>query len=174
MSRVIPIALTNVAWQHYLNNAAELLGCSPSRGVDRCTSRLSDLAKYTASLAEFQAKEELDPRRTLRRPGPYLRHTFYSILISESPSVILRISEGSDLDVISAQAGKDRVAIVSGTLDKWRNAVIMFCSPDAHKVTRELFNEIKAMFDQLGLADIFHGYSATSQKDGTFALEYKP
>ena len=88
--------------------------------------------------------------------------------------MILKIAEGSDLDVISAPAGKSRAAVVSGTLNEWRDAVIVFCEPGTPKTIRELFNDVKAMLDQLGLADIFHGYSAVSQRDGTFALEYKP
>lgn len=174
MRRVTPIALTNVAWQLYVNNASELLGQAPTRGVDRCSSKLSDYAKYTASLAEFQSKDETDARSSLRRPGPHLRHLFFSILISESPGVILRIAEGSDLDVISAPAGKSRAAVVSGNLDVWRNAILTFCDASAPKTVRELFNDVKAMLDQLGLADIFHGYSSVNQRDGTFALEYKP
>jgi hypothetical protein len=174
MRRVTPIALTNVAWQHYVNSSTELLGRAPTSGVDRCSSKLSDFAKYTASLAEFVSKEEVDARRVLRRPGPHLRHTFYSVLISESPGVVLKIAEGSDLDVISAPAGKSRAAVVSGNLDCWRNAVLTFCNPATPKTVRELFNEVKTMFDQLGLADIFHGYSTVNQRDGTFALEYKP
>ena len=174
MSRVTPIALTRIAWQHYVDLVEKELGHAPSRGVDHCASPLSDFAKYTASLAEFQTQKELDPKQVLRRPGPHLRHTFYSILVTEPPTVILRISEGSDLDVISAPAGKNRMAVVSGTLDKWRDAIIIFCTPESSANIRGLFNEIKSLFDQLGLADIFYGYGGRTLPDGTVALEYKP
>lgn len=174
MRRVTPIALTNVAWQLYVNNASELLGQAPTRGVDRCSSKLSDYAKYTASLAEFQAAKELDPKQTLRRPGPYLRHTFYSILISETPSTVLRISEDTDLAVLSTQIEKKRAAIVSGNLEQWRNAVIVCCDPAAGKTIRELFFDVKSMFDQLGLSDLWFNYSTRQQKDGVPGLEYHP
>jgi len=174
MGRVTPLALTMVNWQHFVDLANAGLGHSPSCGIDHCTSPLSDYAKYSASLLEFQAGKELDPKRSLRRPGPHLRHTFYSILITEPHGTVLRISEGTDLDVISTPAGKNRMAVISGTLNVWRDAILIFLTPENPTSIRGLFNEVKAMFGQLGLADIFFDYATVDCHDGTYALEYKP
>lgn len=171
--RVIPIAITNVAWQQYLNTVTELLGKSPSRGVDSCSAKLSDFAKYTASLAEFQMGQELDAKRILRTRGPWLQHTFYSFLILTSNTMILKVAEATDLSILSTKADTYRLALVSGTLDKWRDAVILFCDKSGSKRLRLIFNQIKRAFDQLGLQDVFFEFSLRDAGDGTFLLENK-
>jgi hypothetical protein len=174
MNRVTPITVSAVNWQQYVDTAAELLGHAPSRGVDASPSKLSDFAKYTASLAEFAAKRELDPRGVLRRPGSHLRHLFFSVMVCEKHATILRIAEDESLAVISSSAGKERAAILSGTLSEWREAVIAFCDKDSPRDLRELFNEVKRMFDHIGLRDIWHGYQQRKLPDKTYHLEYKP
>jgi hypothetical protein len=175
MSRVIPIAASAVNWQLYIDTAADWLGHAPSRGVDASSSRLSDFAKYTASLVEFSTKQEIDPRGVLRgRPGPQLHHTFFSVMVREKHATILRIAEAAGLSVLSSSTGRERAAIVSGTLAAWRDAVIVFCHKDTPRDLRELFNEVKRMFDHIGLADIWHDYKRRGLPDKTYYLEYKP
>lgn len=172
--KVIPITVCSVAWQQYLTTIAEWLGQPPSRGLDVCPSKLSNFARYTASLGEFEAQQELDPKRTLRKTeGPWLRHTFYSFLILTSEETILKMAETTDLDIISVKAEEGRVAVVSGTLDTWHRAVILMCREIVPRRSRLLFNVIKGMFDNIGLRDIWFDYRESGILDGTFLLEYK-
>jgi len=172
--RVIPIALPQVAWEQYLSEIRDMCGRSPASGVDACTSNLSNFAKYTASLAEFQAGKEMDAKPALRRPGPWLQHTFFSFLILTSNANVLRVSESTNLDVISAKAGKQRAAVVSGNLSQWREAVILFCNRESPERLRRMFNEIEYRFEQLGLADLWNDYRRDNLSDSTFYLTYDP
>jgi hypothetical protein len=176
MPRVTPIAVSTVAWQQYIDTAAMLLGHAPSRGVDASPSKLSDFAKYVASLAEFTAKKELDPRTVLRgeQSGPQLHHLFFSIMVCEKHATILKIAEAAGLSVLSASTGKERAAVISGTLAAWRDAVIIFCDRNASCDLRELFNEVKRMFDRIGLSDIWYKYKHRGLSDDTYYLEYRP
>jgi len=171
--QVIPISLSNVAWQQYLSSTSEWLGHCPSKGVDACPSKLSDFAKYTASLGEFQSGHALNAKRTLRTRGPWLQHTFYSFLIMTSGPIILRVAESTDLNVISTKALTGRASIISGTLDKWRDAIILCCQEDTPKRLRFIFNTIKKAFDQLGLQDVFFEFNLRDAGDGTFLLEHR-
>jgi hypothetical protein len=170
---VIPVILSNVNWTKYIDTAQELLGYKPTRGVDASTSKLSEFAKFTASLAEFKLKTELNAKQTLRTPGPWLDHTFYGFLVESTASTILGIAESTDLALLSVQSnGKGmRAAIVSGTLKQWRDAVIVCCNATAMERVRRLFNQIKGMFDQIGLADVWFEFSHKSLPDKTFLLE---
>lgn len=172
--QVIPITICNVAWQQYLSSTSEWLGQPPSRGIDASGSKFCDFAKYTASLGEFEAQRILDPKRTLRSEGPWLRHTFYSFLILTSEQTILKVAETTDLDVISVGSEDGRVAVVSGNLKSWKDAVIVMCREEVSKRSRALFNTIKEMFDNIGLADIWFDYRASSNQDSTFLLRYDP
>jgi hypothetical protein len=171
--QVIPITICNIAWQQYLSMISDWLGHPPSRGIDSSSSKLSPIAKYTASLAEFEAGQELDPKRTLREQGPWLRHTFFSFLILTSESTILKVAEITDLDILSVQSEDGRAAVISGTLDAWRTAVILCCRSTMTRRTRLLFNVIKQTFDHIGLSDLWFEYRATKHQDQTFLLEYK-
>jgi len=171
----IPVTLCQVNWTAYLNDSQELLGHNPARGVDASPSRLSDLAKFTASLAEFKLKEELKPTQTLRTPGPWLRHSFYGFLIHTSGTTILDMAESTDLEVLSTSSLDKgmRAAIVSGTLAQWRDAVIVCCGANSKERTRRLFNLLKGFFDQLGLSEIWSEYTVINLPDKTYALEYR-
>lgn len=165
--RVIPITISNVDWQNYLDITSELLGHSVSKGVDTCgPSKLSDCAKYIASLAEFAVGKEVDAKSALRNQGPALRHISLSFLIS-SP-FIREIGEASGLDILSNGAD---VAIVTGTLRDWREATIMLCNRNQPERLRWIFNEVKRVFDQLGLPDLFFEFNLRDCRDGTFYLE---
>lgn len=171
--QVIPITAVNVDWQRYLSITSEWLGQPPSKGVDSCRSKLSDFAKYTASLGEFMAGKEIEAKRVLRERGPWLQHTFFSFLILTSERNLLRVAETTDLSVLSAQAEEGRGAVVSGTLDRWRDAIEFGCSEACPKKLRLLFNEIKRVFDHIGLQDIFFDFRIKDAGDGTFLLEEK-
>lgn len=173
--RVVPIALSQVAFSDYLSVSTELLGRSPATGVDRCPAQLSNIAKYTASLCELQAGKVIDSKEALRSRGPWFRHSFYSFLILSSDSVVLRVAESTSLDLISAKAEDEgRVAIFSGNLEDWRDAVIVCCAPSVPKRLRFLFNIIKQAFGTLGLDDIWYDYRTEKHQDGTLYLRYSP
>ena len=171
--QVIPITVCNVAWQQYLSSISDWLGQPPSRGVDACASPLTDLAKYTASLAEFEAGCELDPKRTLRERGPWLRHTFFSFLILTSNDTILKVAETTDLDVLSTKVEEGRGAVVSGTLEAWREMVILGCRESSTRRMRFLCTTIKQTFDRIGLSDIWFEYRTSRHADSTLLLTYQ-
>jgi len=174
--QVIPITLSQVDWTNYLSVSKRLLGRSPATGVDNCPAQLSSISKYLASLAEFKLGRTSDVQSNLRRPGPWLRHFSLSFMVVSSTTTILFFAETTSLDVLSAPAAEDegRVAILSGTLADWRDAVIICCNPDVPKRLRLLFNTIKRAFDQLGLNDIWFEYRAKDLHDDTYCLEYSP
>jgi hypothetical protein len=171
--RVIPISIPNVAWQQYLSLTSEWLGHPPSKGVDSCQSRLSDFARYVASLGEFQAGKEVDAKRTLRTRGPWLQHTFFSFLVLTTTNNLLRVAESTDLKVLSTEVDGKRASVISGTLQEWRDSVILMCDDTSPKRLRLLFNTIKRAFDQIGLQDVFFEFRLKDAGDGTFLLESK-
>lgn len=171
--RVIPIAILSIDWQRYLSTSSEWLDHPPSKGVDSCPSRLSDIAKYVASLGEFLAGKETNAKRVLRERGPWLQHVFFSFMILTSERAILRIAETTDLHVLSSQVEEGRGAVVSGTLDRWKDAVVLCCGEHSTKRVRLLFNEVKRVFDHVGLQDVFFDFSIKDAGDGTFLLEHK-
>lgn len=171
---VLPLGMTVVNWQEYLQVVKRAVGRAPCQGVDTSGANLSDLAKYTASLAEFANAEETDATGALARPGPHLRHTFYSFLSVTSNAVALYVAEGTDLDVLSTPHEEGRVLIMSGNLHVWKDAVLTCLDKSAPRRVREMFNIIRSCFTDLGLDYVWSEYRRRQMPDHTYFLEYKP
>lgn len=173
--QVIPISISQVAWQQYLSTSKELLGRSISNSIDGYVGELSDIAKYIITLAEFKLNKTLDPKAVLRGQGSWFEHFFLSFMILSSNSVILFIAETTSLDTISSSStGKQRLAIISGSLKSWREAIIICCSQNATVRIRKIFNEIYFCLKKLGLSDLWYDYLPTTLSDNTFYLKHNP
>ncbi len=173
---VKPLLAPNIAWVTYLKDVAELAGHSPTRGLDASNLKLSDYARFLASLGEFQSCKALKPFDTLKSNNHLLRHLFFGFLISGSSSLIFRIMELTDLDVTTAR-GKDkiRIAVVTGDLKKWKDAIIICLDKSLIKnfELRWVFNQCLDFLYAAGLRNIFDDYRKSGLEDRTYLLEYK-
>jgi hypothetical protein len=161
-------------WGEYLKIISDLTGHSPSRGVDIDGQHLSDYAKFLVSLDEFRVGKILKSVDTLSKSSTTLRHLFFSFILTTTPTTLLKLSELSDLNIISARNDHKRVAYISGTLLQWRTAVIAALDNIEHDVEiRYIFNKALEFFNQCGFKYIFSNYSRKNLADGTFLLEYK-
>ncbi len=173
---VNPILVSNIAWSEFIKSVAELTSHSLFRGIDNSGLKLSDYARYLTALGEFQSGKEVKPLDVLRNNDYILRHLFFGFLISGSSSLIFRIMELTDLDVLTAK-GKDkgRVAIVTGNLKQWKEAIIICLDQKLIKnfELRWVFNECLNYLQQFGLRNIFDNYRKKDLKDQTYLLEYR-
>ena len=173
---VKPLIAPNIAWVTYLKDVAELAGHSPTRGLDASRLKLSDYARFLASLGELQSGKEQKPLDILRSQSNPLKHLFFGFLISGSTSLIFRIMELTDLDVTTAR-GKDkiRVALVTGNLKQWKDAIIICLDKSLIKnfELRWVFNQCLDFLYAAGLRNIFDDYRKSGLEDRTYLLEYK-
>ena len=163
---VIPIMIPNIAWERYITDVSELSGHSPTFTIDKSTVKLADFAKYIVSLDEFQNGETITALEILRNETNPLNHMFFSFLILCSKSTLFRIMETTDLNILS----KKKIAIVSGTLKQWRDALVTYQNT---KETRLIFNMCLSFFAKMGLGNIWDNYRKQTMDDNTFLLEYK-
>ena len=127
MLTVIPIAGTNIAWTALLKETFELSGFNFSRAIDESRLKLGDYAKFSYALKDLQPE----------------RHLFFSFIIVAPNSLILEISEKTDLIVssIKAKERNHRLAYVSGSLEEWRRALVSFNS-DLAAILDSFFRKI--------------------------------
>lgn len=174
---VKPILVSNFAWTEFLKDAADLCGHSPIQGIDSYPYKLSDYARLIATFGEFRCNKKCDPKQVLYSAGDLLSHLHFGFLISGSTRLIFQIMERSDLKIISTRLKKKkgRVAVVSGTLKQWQEAITnVLCS--TIKENQELHWTFSRCFDfffQLGLQDIWHNYHKQSSQDQIYFLEGK-
>lgn len=173
---VIPLLASSVNWATFIKNVAELVGRSPVSGIDNSRIKLGDYARFVATLGEFQSGKEQDALAILRENDYLLKHLSFGFLISGSVSLIFRIMELTDLNVLTTKgSNKTRVAVVSGTVLEWKNAIINCLDQKliSNYELRWVFNQCLDYLCQAGLRNIFDNYRKKGLEDQTYLLEYK-
>jgi len=173
---VNPLIAPSIAWAAYLKDTVSLTGRSPARGLDSSNLKLSDFACFLASIGEFQSGKAQNPLDILRGETNPLKHLFFGFLISGSTSLIFRIMELTSLEVTTTRGlNKIRVAIVTGTLSQWKDAIVS-CLDQKMVHNFELrwtFNQCLDFLHAAGLRAVFDNYRRKGLDDKTFLLEYK-
>lgn len=166
---VVPILSTNIDWRVYLMSVKQALGRSVTEQLDIYKMPAETLASFLVTLGSFKYPEER-PNEILSDAGPILRHVHYGFLVLGSPSLLFEIMENTDLDVLTVEAIRGRLAVVTGNLQQWRTAII---NADAGHDLLSFTNECLIHFEKIGLGQLWINYRKVSQTDGTFLLRSK-
>jgi hypothetical protein len=175
--KIYPISASNISIENLIRGSKEHIGYSPLTGVDRLHRNLSPHARYIAGIAGFHNRQDADrPLAALRDARSILTHLHFGFLIECDAELILNIRERTNLDVTCSEGGSDgeRVAVMSGTLDKYRQSAIECCTLTSPFELIFLFDQLILFFEKVGLGDIWFDYRKITQRDNTFYLEHKP
>lgn len=175
--KIYPISASNVSIENLIRGSREHIGYSPLQGVDRLHRDLSTHARYVAGIAGFHNRVDADrPLAALRDARSILAHLHFGFLIECDSGLILNIRERTNLAVTCSEGGSngERVAVISGTLDQYRQSAIECCIPSSPFELIFLFDQLIFFFEKIGLGDIWFDYRKISQRDNIFYLEHKP
>jgi len=159
---VRPLAFTNVSWETFISVCKEKLGISPTRGLDKQGLSVELPASFMMSLMM-----DNDPRFLGLESRQY-EHMSASFIIEAPTATLNEISRESQLAVFIKPLEEGALAIVSGTLDKWRPAIIHV---NKTKKCRWVMNRCYLYFREAGFQELWKGYSSTMGSDDTFRLE---
>ena len=145
-------------------------GRNLSAKADASTRDLSDAERFISCLAAIR-----DPQAAAVFVPSLLTHVSFSLFLAAD--------EGDMIDILQAAAGMPfvmaetiannvKIAVITGTLAQWRDAVTSGSTPSALMPVRQCFNKIYALFEAAGL-DVWTGFRAKSAPDQTFYLEDK-
>jgi hypothetical protein len=87
---------------------------------------------------------------------------------------ILEAAAGLPVVTSETLARNVMLAILTGTLAQWRDAVVSGSTRTAEYNVRQTFCQIMALFEQAGLGKVWKDYQPKPLDDNTFFLEYKP
>lgn len=171
--KVIPIACTQIDWKTFVREAHASLGRSPTASLDGANVAPGDLNTIPAMLGEFN-RPRTNPIGYLRtrESDVALRHIFVSYLVETDKDGMLDLLKLGRLSILPAESHPAiQVAVLSGSLDEWREVIIQGSHPQAYSTSvRQLLNEISRHLASAGLADFFVGMKQEKLRDGTFAL----
>ena len=104
----------------------------------------------------------------------FTKHLFFGFFVVHYSEIIFEIKDITNLEVTTKRTKRTGIdcAIVTGSLDDWKDAIINGSSLDNSFEYRELMCEFLIYFDKINLGFIFKEYKRKQEK-GTILLEKK-
>ena len=150
-----------------LGLAHDTLGYDIASAADASPRKLSDAEKFLVCLAALK-DESAEIAFNL------LSHISFSVLVIADERDLLEILERAGMPFVCAEtkARDVNVAVLSGTLVQWKNAVAAGTHEDAPVTVRTCFSKILLMFDCVGLTSVWSNFERQADCGG-FYLEDK-
>ena len=161
---VYPLAVTQPEWQVLVNVCNDVLGLSPTRGLDLSGMAPSDPAAFLASL-----DLKNDPKNALRNPGPVFRHYMISF-IAVCDDYLLQQLGDTEIKVSSTKGRREWVAILSANMLEWYRTILWACRKESEYELRACMNLVVAHLERAGFREIFSSFEKHQLGDGTFVL----
>jgi hypothetical protein len=167
----VPVAVlgtTQIDWRQFIEIAEKATGTSPTRGLDTAlTPKHSDPAAFLACIdLENQPTHAL---QTGRLKG-HFRHYFVSFITVLDDETIRVLNQITGVSILPYELRRGQsLAILSGTMDEWYEAVYSGCHEERSIEVRELMNVIYNLFMNMGFKPSFPKKNKTL-RDGTFTL----
>lgn len=169
--RILDLGHTVINWPGFIKGAAAALGYDPSQLEGQ--RPLKEHAKFLAIARKFKDQTASNGLYNLRTAKSELRHLHFAFIVACDREALFELMQCTRLAVSANETiTRDCVAIVSGTLDIWYDAIVELNENNSADV-RFLIDLVYATFDRLGLAEIWHDYMKKPLPDQTFLLEHK-
>lgn len=168
---VQPLVSIEINWEVLLETAKTALQRTVTGSIDANSKTLGDFASYIAALGEMETPNT-HPDKVLVEPGSLLKQLFFGFMIVSFTDDFHKIRYRTDLAIHLTATVYPGVsmAVVSGTLEQWRTAVINCCIERIDLTIRLVFNKILSEFEKMGLYRIWLDYSKVKLKDDTIKL----
>lgn len=148
-SEAVLITTPAVDFSTFVGISNQALGYSPASAADASPLPLSDTERFLSclsSLKDRNAPVSLSPH--------LLTHVSFSMLLAADERDLLDVLElCSGMPFVQADtlARDVQIAVVTGTLSQWRDAVLSGCKASVEPTVRSLFNTILSRFEQARL-----------------------
>jgi hypothetical protein len=152
-----------------LSACTQALGYSPATATDKSMRQQGPsetFLSYLAAIRNQSAPVGVDEA--------LLAHVSFGFLIFADDEEMLSVLQPAGMPFVSAETVKDGVsmAIASGTLQQWHNAIRAATTDTSHPSARTLYSKILNIFDSLGLSAVWRHYDRKTDRVG-FLLEHK-
>jgi hypothetical protein len=155
----------------FLGLSQQALGYSPSATVDASPLERSDAERFLTCLAALR-----DRRASVGLVPHLLTHVSFSVLVAADDRDmldILQVSAGMPFVVTDTLVRSVQLAVITGTLAQWRDAVRSGSSRQCEFNVRAFFNRVMALFETAGLGGVWKDFESHPLQDRTFYLEDK-
>jgi hypothetical protein len=168
---VVIVTQPQVDFNVLLGLSHKLLGYSPATKVDETRREFSDTERYISCLAAL--RDQNAPAGIT--PNLLTFASFGILIVAEERDMLDIIEAASGIPVVLAETVNRgaMLAILSGTLAQWRDAVKSGASPAVEYNVRLCFCQIMSLFERINLGHVWKEFTIKPQTDHTFYLEDK-
>jgi len=154
--------------------ADQTLGYSPARALDSTHRQFSETERFLSlldAISNEHAKAGLPPR--------LFGHASFSLMIVANGDDLLKILEcaaGTSIVLAETVVSGIYLSVVTGKLSEWRDAVVSGSRQSGSRSSgnvKACYCKIMAIFESLGLADVWKEFVKTPTNDRLFLLEDK-
>lgn len=160
------IQVPSIDFRTFVGLSNKALGRSPCAAADASRRYLSDAERFLSCLAAMR-----DEKAPVGLPPHLLKHVSFSAFIGADERDMLEILQVASMPFVVTEtiARGVQIAVVTGTLDQWRDAVISGCAKGVPTPVRHCFNKLHGLFTAAGLK-VWPDYSPRPGPDQTYLL----
>jgi len=161
------IAQPAIDFRTFIGLTHKVMGRSPAEASDATRRELSDAEKFLSCLASLR-----DAKAGVGLSPHLLAHVSFSAFIGSDDRDMLDILQCcAGLPFVTAETSVRgmQIAVVTGTLAQWKDAVVSGCRRDVSPPVRHCFNKLYGLFTGVGL-NVWADFSTRTTSDQTFLL----
>ena len=157
----ILISAPAIDFRTFIGLSHKVLGRSPAAPSDACRRELSDAERFLSCLAAMR-----DERASVGLSPHLLKHVSFSAFIGADERdmlEVLQLCAGMPFVAVETIVRGVQAAVVTGTLDQWKDAVVSGCSKSIDSSVRHCFNKLHGLFIAAGL-NVWGDYTPRSAR----------
>lgn len=146
----------------------QTLGYSATQSTDGHHRKLSDAERFISALDAIR-----DANAPVGLPPELLAHVDFAVLVialDRDMQDIVSICAGMPHVSNDTQARGVQIAVIKGSLQQWRDAVIGGCSERSQPTVRAGFNNIHRLFLEADLGGVWSDFKTNQRPDQTYLL----
>lgn len=154
----------------FLSLSREALGYSPADASDGTARELSDAERFLSCLAAMR-----DEKAAVGLAPALLNHVSFSAMIVADDRDALDIFQAAGMPFVVVETVKRGIllAVMTGTLAQWRDAVKTGTALNQQVNTRACYCKLMVIFEQAGLGNVWQNFDRKPSTDRLFYLENK-
>lgn len=168
-TQVVIIQKPSIDFNAFLSVASQVLGYNPAAASDKSSKKMTDSERLILCLQSMKNPEALKFR------DYFLEHINLSVMVLALEADLLEVMEiCSAMPLVSTTTLRRDVglAILTGTVRQWREAVVVGCSKDISMTVGILFTATYQAFVKDGFGFVWNQYTVRPTRHGQLLLEH--
>ena len=158
---IYPLSIPQCDWQTFSKVCQSTLGFNPIKSLDKAGLDIKDSKSFLRMLdLTGQPLKELKDNQALD-------HFSISFIADVNEDILIGLLNHTELRVLTRNKGRKILAVISGSLRQWQDAIIQCCQKDREYALRLVMSKCRGHFESSGYAELWSHLKTQQLEDGT-------